>query len=599
MHERSNETDFLMKFITFSGINKNNIASNLGQNDYSYFFVLQDFLPLLQQFGEVLVTNDLDEVDTLYAQVKASGEDAVFLSFTPPHKTPLNMVCPTIPVFAWEYSNVPNQAWGDDERDDWRLVLNQLGRAITHSSYSLNTVKAETGEGLIIEPIPAPVWDSVAHIRQEQKTPLHKNVQLTLSATVIDSADFHITAEAVTPIPAALAGKDMSFGDKAWHGETLNYLFQGGSELFLAGFYSPESWGVWSRTSTPWLMLPYSVDGEITIALDIQAYGNNVDRDISVALGNRSTTIKLTEGGLVEVYFDLDSPTNCLSFGNIDLTPPAGAGDARTLGIGLQSLQVRRADAVGESTSDQPAAQSKAERAPAKIDLNGVVYTSVFNPTDGRKDWESIVTAFCSALGDREDAILILKITFNNLPAYLDDVFNLFSNLAPFKCRIIVVHGFLDDDDFEKLLRATSYVVNTSKCEGQCLPLMEFMSAGKPAISPDNTAMQDYIDASNAFVVESDVEPTWWPHDPRQILQTLWYRVSWESIANAYRDSYSVAKNHPRKYSEMSDAAIESLRRFCSIAELVPRLERVLDGIADVEACTSHSAALSDADQNP
>lgn len=587
-----------MKFITFSGINKSNIASNLGQNDYSYFFVLQDFLPLLQQFGEVLVTNNLEDVDKLYAQLSAAGESAVFLSFTPPHKTPLNMACPTIPVFAWEYSNIPNQVWADDERDDWGFVLNQLGRAITHSSYSLNTVKAATGEELIIEPIPAPVWDGVAQVREDRKTPLQKNVTLSLSATLIDSADFHISTEAVTPNIAALAGKDLSFASEPWAGETLDYAFHGGSELFHSGFYAPESWGMWSRTRTPWLMLPCSVDGEITVALDIQAYGNNVDRDITIALGDLATTINVPHsGGVVEVYFDLKKPTNCLSFGNIDLTPPENSQDARTLGIGLKSLQVRRAEAHQDSESSPVPTRNTAARAPAQIQLDGVVYTSVFNPTDGRKDWESIVTAFCCALGDKADATLILKITFNNLPAYLDDVFNLFANLAPFKCRIVVVHGFLDDDDFEKMLRATSYVVNTSKCEGQCLPLMEFMSAGKPAISPDNTAMKDYITTDNAFVVDSDVEPTWWPHDPRQILQTLWYRVSWESIANAYRESYAVAKSDPRRYSAMSDAAIESLRRFCSIGELAPRLGRVLDGIADTRAHSDKLQASSDAEQ--
>ena len=54
------ETTLAMKFITYSGLNRDNIAGNLGQNDYSYFFVLQDFLPLLQQFGEVLITDQLD-----------------------------------------------------------------------------------------------------------------------------------------------------------------------------------------------------------------------------------------------------------------------------------------------------------------------------------------------------------------------------------------------------------------------------------------------------------------------------------------------------------------------------------------------------------
>jgi glycosyltransferase involved in cell wall biosynthesis len=568
-----------MKFITYSGLNKNTIASNLGQNDYSYFFVLQDFLPLLKQFGEVLVTDKLDQVDKIYADITARGENAVFLSFTPPHKTPLDMNCPTIPVFAWEYSTIPNQAWGGDERNDWSHVLNQLDRAITHSSYSLDAVKADTDERLIIEAIPAPVWDSVEHIRREKKTPWHKNRKLKLSATIIDSADYLISTDSVIPRLKSPGTGDLSFSGSHWDGETLNYSFRGGSETFLSGFFTPEPWGVWSKTASPWILLPSAVYGKVTVAIEARGFGRNVDREIRVILGDKSTTIRLAhEAQRFEIHFSLKKPTNCIQFSGLDLTPEPDSSDYHSRGIGVKSINLRRTEnskPTGATTTDREAPS----RNPTELRLNGVVYTSVFNPTDGRKHWESMLSAFCAALGPRTDATLILKITFNDLPAYLEDVFNLFSRLHPFKCRIIVVHGFLDDADFENLLRATSYVVNTSRCEGQCLPLMEFMSAGKPAISPANTAMNDYIDESDAFVVDSDVEPTFWPHDPRQIIQTLWYRVSWESIVQAYLNSYEVAKDDSAKYNAMSDAAIEMLRRFCSIGELTPRLKRVLNGI--------------------
>jgi glycosyltransferase involved in cell wall biosynthesis len=592
----ASETQLLMKFITYSGLNKDNIASNLGQNDYSYFFVLQDYLPLLQQHGEVLVTDKLDEVDKMYAEVKAQGEDAVFLSFTPPHKTPMDMACPTIPVFAWEYSNIPNQQWGEDKRDDWSWALNELGRAITHSSYSLNTVKQDTSDELIIEAIPAPVWDGVAHIRQEKKTPRQKKQKLSLSAIVIDSRNYDISGDAVTPRLGSPATGNLNFTGKSWDGEPLAYNFNSGCESFLSGFLTPEHWGVWSRTQAPWMLLPCAVDGDVTVTIESRGYGSNANREIDVLLGDQKTRLKLTPGpNRCELNFSLQRPTNCLQFGDIDLTILPDSEDPRPLGIGLKSVEIRRADNP-QGTGTTASAEANTSQAPTEILLDGVVYTSVFNPTDGRKDWESIVTAFCAALGSRSDATLILKITFNNLPAYLDEVYSLLALLPPFKCRILVVHGFLEDEDFENILRATSYVVNTSKCEGQCLPLMEFMSAGKPAISPDNTAMHDYIAKDNAFVVDSDVELTYWPHDPRQILQTLWYRVSWESIVEAYEQSYEVASKDPGKYAQMSDAAIESLRKFCSIGELSPRLARVLDGIAD-DNTDNGAAANPDIDQ--
>ena len=62
---------------------------------------------------------------------------------------------------------------------------------------------------------------------------------------------------------------------------------------------------------------------------------------------------------------------------------------------------------------------------------------------------------------------------------------------------------------------------------------MEFMSSGKPAVAPRNTAMIDYIDADNAFIVDSSEEATAWPHDPRAAYRTLRYITDWESLCRA------------------------------------------------------------------
>ncbi|PNA31995.1 glycosyltransferase, partial [Pseudomonas sp. MPR-AND1A] len=80
---------------------------------------------------------------------------------------------------------------------------------------------------------------------------------------------------------------------------------------------------------------------------------------------------------------------------------------------------------------------------------------------------------------------------------------------------VVVMHGYLDDPQYARLYEAASYYVNASRCEGLCLPLMEFMACGKPAIAPNHTAMKDYIDDSVAFIVRSSEELTIWPQDTR------------------------------------------------------------------------------------
>lgn len=40
-----------MKFLVYSEVNAETIASSLGQSEYSYYFVLKEFLPVLRQLG--------------------------------------------------------------------------------------------------------------------------------------------------------------------------------------------------------------------------------------------------------------------------------------------------------------------------------------------------------------------------------------------------------------------------------------------------------------------------------------------------------------------------------------------------------------------
>ena len=44
------------------------------------------------------------------------------------------------------------------------------------------------------------------------------------------------------------------------------------------------------------------------------------------------------------------------------------------------------------------------------LELSGVVYTSIFNPDDGRKNWQDLLTAWTAALADHEEATLVCKL---------------------------------------------------------------------------------------------------------------------------------------------------------------------------------------------
>jgi glycosyltransferase involved in cell wall biosynthesis len=207
-----------------------------------------------------------------------------------------------------------------------------------------------------------------------------------------------------------------------------------------------------------------------------------------------------------------------------------------------------------------------------EIEVSGVVYVSVFNPDDGRKNWHHLITAFCWALRDAQDATLVLKMTHNDLSTYYVELMTLLSRLSPFACRVVVMHGYLQDEEFARLYGAASFYVNASRCEGLCLPLMEFMSCARPVIAPNHTAMRDYIDDRVAFVVKSSQEPTIWPEDARILYRTLRHRPDWGSLKAAYEDSYAMVKHRPEAWHAMAEAANERMRDYCSFTPVQQRL---------------------------
>jgi glycosyltransferase involved in cell wall biosynthesis len=199
-----------------------------------------------------------------------------------------------------------------------------------------------------------------------------------------------------------------------------------------------------------------------------------------------------------------------------------------------------------------------------EVELRGVVYTSVFCPSDGRKNWEDMISSFCYELRDKTDVTLVLKLIHSNQFDAIKEVIPEIRRNVPFKCRVVLIAGYLPTNTYHELIRLTDYVVNSSHGEGQCLPLMEFMSAGVPAIAPIHTAMADYMSDNTGFVVESSYEWTYWPHDPRLKLKTMRSRINWMSLRHAYRDSYTLRLESPCQYEQLQNAATESLKNYAS-----------------------------------
>ncbi len=569
-----------MLFYCYSEVTDSTIESRLGDADYSYYFVLKFYIPLLEKIGSVQIVNRLDEAFVAECrQTVGEGKECYLLAFAPPHKIPYDLPCPVIPVFAWEYSSIPNREFISDPRDSWCYALEHFGQALTHSSYAKQVVKHDIHQDFPIECIPAPLWDTCKTLREQSSSrSAIKNCSITLGTAVIDSRDFTIESESIAPANRIARPVNPASTEQDSCNNIHIEFGQSNPDVWMVGFYPAEPWGAWSKTSSPWIMLPSVVSGLVRIRISMNAHGKNAGRTINMQIGDQCIALEpKIEMSEFEFELEIHQPSNFIAFSNLDLSAKRSPTDPRTIAIGLGSLSI-------ESLSQKASSENTAPQANVvehEIVLSGVVYTSILNPRDGRKNWEDIVTAFCLAFRDRSDVTLILKMTYKDMSGYLEDVFALLCQLHPFQCRIVVVHGYISSQEYASLITSTSFIVNASRSEGQCLPLMEYMSCGIPAIAPDNTAMADYINSDNAFIVESSPEPHYWPHDPQQIFTTLWYRPSWESLHAAYLNSYAVACGDPQEYAAMSKHAWQSQFEYCSSEKLAVRLEAFLKRIRE------------------
>lgn len=201
-----------------------------------------------------------------------------------------------------------------------------------------------------------------------------------------------------------------------------------------------------------------------------------------------------------------------------------------------------------------------------EIQFTEVVYTYVFSPLDGRKRWEDAASGFVWVHRRNADAVLILKVVHKEQQRAIKEVLNFLRRLGNFLCRVVVVGGYLSEDSFHQLITHTDYVINTSCGEGQCLPLLEFMSAGTPAVSPRHTAMNDYINGENSFVVEHTWGLVPFPNDEELNYRCLNYPIIWESLCDAYVSSYELCRKNRHEYLAMSHSAQEKMAEICSEA---------------------------------
>ena len=220
------------------------------------------------------------------------------------------------------------------------------------------------------------------------------------------------------------------------------------------------------------------------------------------------------------------------------------------------------------------------------LTLSGLVYSSIFNLGDKRKNHHDLLSAYLLAFKDRSDVTLVIKLATN--PVREHHEINIFKHMyktlgIQHQCRLVVITDFLTDQQMTDLIRVSTFYLNTSKAEGACLPLQQSLAAGRPSIAPDHTSMADFMDDKIGFVIRSFPEPTYWPHDPEMRTETYWNRMVWSDLRDHLLASAELVEEDLPRYREMAAQARSRMLRYASRDVVEVALRNALENLPEVE----------------
>lgn len=241
-------------------------------------------------------------------------------------------------------------------------------------------------------------------------------------------------------------------------------------------------------------------------------------------------------------------------------------------------LRLSKAVVAAKNAGRRAWREGETELPPAEeqIELSGVVYTTILNPDDKRKNWEDLLSAYLLATKDRDDATLVVKLVTRHAAPVREILGHYYKLGIAHRSKLVIITSYLSDEQMRALTQASAYYITATRAEGACLPLQDFLAGGRPAVAPRHTAIADYFDDRMGLVVVSHPEPCGWPQDDSGRLHTSWHRIVWSSLYDQIAAGYELAVNDRERYRRMSREARQKLQSWASAATVWPRLAGAL-----------------------
>ncbi len=214
-----------------------------------------------------------------------------------------------------------------------------------------------------------------------------------------------------------------------------------------------------------------------------------------------------------------------------------------------------------------------------QMELSGIVYTSIFSPQDNRKNREDLLSGFIAALRDRADATLVVKLVSAD-SMWIESALNYYRTTGlNHRCKVVFITDYLPDEQLRALAGASTYYLTTTRAEGCCLPLLNYLAAGRPGVAPCHSAIRDYFGPEMGFIIRSSLERTLWPQDRRIRFKTTWHRLVWPSVVEQIRRSYELARSDRAAYQTLAATARTRMTHWVESEAVWPRLRDALNAI--------------------
>jgi len=210
------------------------------------------------------------------------------------------------------------------------------------------------------------------------------------------------------------------------------------------------------------------------------------------------------------------------------------------------------------------------------IDLSKInkIYFSILNPWDYRKNLSGLLKTFEEFSKKFNDTLLIIKITIDNKETLLTSIneiiYHNFHHKNVKSNNILFVSEYMPEKTLYSIMSKVDFYYNLSFAEGQFLPILESMILGTVPISPDTTAMSDYITENNALVIKS--KPTQANPNASAFNRSdfIWFEPNLKQALDQLENSYFLSNEN---YQKKATNAIKTVQKNYGENEVLRKIE--------------------------